>query len=123
MGRFSFTLHTQADKTSNDAQGVFAWGKSDEWISVLRLLTWYPAAQTGILGSYLLSSPWHHLNLSASFFEVKDPERGKHCIHKLSSANTAAGFVPCPAGHTIKQSDDPQSPSPHHLNKAALPLF
>lgn len=61
---------------------------------MLQLLTRYPAAQTGILGSYLLSSPWHRFNLSASFFEVKGPEGGNTASKNSPVLTQLQGLYP-----------------------------
>lgn len=47
------------------------------------------------------------------FSFLKWKAQRKCCIWNLCSANTAVGFVPCPAGPTTKQGHNSQSPSPN----------
>lgn len=100
--------------------GVFAWGNRDEWISVLQLMTWYPAAQTGISGSYLLSFPRHHFNLSASVFEVQGPEGGNTASRHSALLTQLQVLYPVLLAAQQSIAMIPSLRAPGHLSEGAL---
>lgn len=103
--------------------GVFAWGNWDEWISMLQLLTWYPAAQTGISGSYLLSFPWHHFNLSASVLEAQGPGGGNTASRHSALLTQLQDLYPVLLAAQQSIAMIPSLQAPGHLRDSALFLF